>query len=127
MYKEKESQLGDSFSRIWSLNNELKIYLMYMSIWDWNFYDSYLHIDGGIMLSILKNLRLTLKDTLEKTPKVISNQNLFSIYVSIKMLLKNWPKLHPSESPSTPNFYILPMKTLIPPIFTRSGTLKSQN
>ena len=41
------------------------------------------------MLSILKNLRLTLKDTLEKTPKVISNKNLFSIYVSIKMLLKN--------------------------------------
>ena len=51
---------------------------------DWRFYHSCLPIDGRIIFLILKNLTLrdtlslNLRDTLGRTPKVISNQNLFS-------------------------------------------------
>ena len=54
----------------------------------WDFYHSCLPIDRRIILWILKNLSLrntlslTLKDILGRTPKVISNQNLFSKFQS---------------------------------------------
>ena len=35
-------------------------------------------IDRSIMFWILKSFSLMLRDTLERTPKVISNQNLFN-------------------------------------------------
>ena len=41
-------------------------------------------------------------------------------------LVKKWPILHPSESP-TPNIYILRMKAVLPPIITWSSRLKSEN
>ena len=59
-----------------------------MQLWDWHFYHSCLSIDRRIILWILKNLSLrntlslNLKDTLGRTPKVISNQNLFSKFQS---------------------------------------------
>ena len=59
-----------------------------MWLWDWHFYHSCLPIDGRIIFWILKNLTLrdtlslTLRDTLGRTPKVISNQNLFSRFQS---------------------------------------------
>ena len=46
-----------------------------MTLAYWHFYHSCLHIDGRIMFWILTNLSLTLRDTLESTPKVNSNKN----------------------------------------------------
>ena len=46
-----------------------------MWLWHWHFYHSCLHIDGRIKFWILTNLSLTLRDTLESTPKVNSNKN----------------------------------------------------
>ena len=83
-----KSQFSNFFhlaSEAWTLckllskvKNELKTYNVHMWLWNWYFYHSCLHIDGRIMFWILNNLTLTLRDTLERTPKVISNQNLFS-------------------------------------------------
>ena len=53
-----------------------------MCLWDWHFYYSCLYIDGRIMFWFLKNLSLTLRGTLERVPKVISNQDLFSWFQS---------------------------------------------
>ena len=59
-----------------------------MRLLDWHFYHSCLPIERRIIFWILKNLSLrdtlslTLKDTLGRTPKVISNQNLFSKFQS---------------------------------------------
>ena len=67
------------------VKTELKnINNLFVWLWDWHFYHSCLPIDGRIIFWILKNLTLrdtlslTLRDTLRRTPKVISNQNLFS-------------------------------------------------
>ena len=49
-----------------------------MCLWDWHFYHPCLHIDRIITFWILKNLSLTLRDTLERISKVSCNQNLFS-------------------------------------------------
>ena len=65
------------------VKNELKKYIIYVTL-GLDFYHSCLPIDGRIIIWILKNLTLrdtlslTLRDTLGRTPKVISNQNLFS-------------------------------------------------
>ena len=49
----------------------------------------FLHIDGRIIFWILNNLTLTLRNTLERTPKVMSNQNLFSRFqLWLIMMLK---------------------------------------
>ena len=60
-----------------------------MWLWDWHFYHSFLSpIDGGVIFYILKNLtlrdtlNLTLSNTLGRTPKVVSNQNLFNRFQS---------------------------------------------
>ena len=59
-----------------------------MRLWEWHFYHSCQPIDRRIIFWILKNLTsrdtlsLTLRDTLRRTPKVISNQNLFSRFQS---------------------------------------------
>ena len=52
-----------------------------MWLWGWHFYHSCLHIDERIVLNF-KNLSLTIRDTLEGTPEVISNQNLLSRFQS---------------------------------------------
>ena len=53
-----------------------------MWLWGWPFYHSCLHIDGRIMFWILKNISLTLRDTLERTPEAISNQNFSGRFLS---------------------------------------------
>ena len=59
-----------------------------MWLWDWHFYHSCLPTDRRIIflnfkkLHLRDTLSLTLRDTLGRTPKVISNQNLFSRFQS---------------------------------------------
>ena len=54
-----------------------------MWLWDWHFYHTCLYIDGRIIFWIFKKLiSLTLRDTLKRIPKVISDQNLFSRFQS---------------------------------------------
>ena len=74
--------LKNEASRYPIFNRIKNTYNVHICLWDWHFYHSCLHIDVGIMFSILKNLSLTLRDTLERTPKVISNQNWFSRFQS---------------------------------------------
>ena len=50
-----------------------------MWLWNWHFHVCILMEE---LFWILHNLTLTLRDTLERTPKVISNQNLFSRFQS---------------------------------------------
>ena len=113
-----------------------------------------LHIDGRIMFWILNNLTLTLRDTLERTPKVISNQNSFSrfqyeilckrmkqtdwpwkysdcrvfYYSRVGVVLtpsaKKWPNLYQSEFP-LPSFLHSPYESLTSLIITLS--LKTKN
>ena len=125
-----------------------------MWLWVWHFYDSCLHNDRKSMLWILKIVSLTLRDTLEWTPKVISNQNSFSrfqyeilckrmkqtdwpwkysdcrvfYYSRVGVVLtpsaKKWPNLYQSKFP-LPSFLHSPYESLTFLIITLS--LKTKN
>ena len=121
-----------------------------MWLWDWHFYHSCLHIDRKIMFWILKSFSLTLRDTLERTPKVISDQNSFSRFQSwcwfrcwnllsknqanwlaLKILVSqdfplpshqsNSDQISTHQSSPHPMFYVLPMKALLPLLLLEVG------
>ena len=90
-YYNKRMRLAYKFKRIiqvfwWIvqplLHREINLH---MWLWDWHFYHSCLHIDRRIIFWILKNS----SDTLKRTPKVISNENLFSRFQS--WWWSDWP------------------------------------
>ena len=88
IHKERQKPICRSFLLgTWNLNSmqviiRSKKRIKIIWLWDWHFYLLRLHIDKRIMFWILNNLSLTLRDTFERTPKVISNQNLFSRFQS---------------------------------------------
>ena len=88
IHKERQKPICRSFLLgTWNLNSmqviiRSKKRIKITWLWDWHFYLLRLRIDKRIMFWILNNLSLTLRDTFERTPKVISNQNLFSRFQS---------------------------------------------
>ena len=94
-----------------------------MWFWDWHFY----HWKNYI-LNFKNPLSLSLRDTLKRTPKVISNQNLFSRFQSwcwswcLNFVSKNQAILLALKILGLQGFSLQPVWVSVPPISQRVTT-----